>query len=674
MLFKTLPSVAACSLMSIAILTIPAAGAQQIANNVPEGTRQASDLGRVASAQEITITVRLQMQNEAAFDEAVDALYDPASPTFHKWLTEEDLKKYAPGKERSDAVRKELESHGLEILSADENGFSIRARGTAANVESAFNTEIHEFQRNGKIFRANVENARLSGVAGDYVAAVAGLESHEVRPHLRRAVNIKTHKEPPTIPLTKVKADGGLGSIVTDQILSSPETFSFKTPGAKLPVGVYYGNVYNANPALIPDYTPAQLEALYGLPAAYKAGFDGKGQTIVLLEAYGYPTIEADANAFFQLTGLPLLSSSTFKIVYPEGKPVDPNAGVLTGWDIEIALDVQWAHAIAPGAKIVVAAAAGEDTEDLQDAISYITKHHLGDSVNDSWEEVDPDLIAGPLEQKSYDQVLKIAAAKGISFNFSTGDGGDGGLGSPIGAAGVPSNSPHATAVGGTSILNKVHGSGYETLGWGDSVVEINNSGVLDPPMPIPFVGGGGGGESVYFPKPSWQKGLPGTGRQTPDISALADPYTGVPIVVTEDGVQGLQAGWGGTSLACPIFTAFWAIADQKAGHSLGLAAPAIAALKPGVLVDVLPLSSPTNVTGTIVDETGATFYSATALFDGQLYGSTGFTSAVWDVGGGLDFAFGFGLDTSLTVTKGWDNVTGYGTPYGLTFLDAVAK
>jgi hypothetical protein len=63
--------------------------------------------------------------------------------------------------------------------------------------------------------------------------------------------------------------------------------------------------------------------------------------------------------------------------------------------------------------------------------------------------------------------VLEIAAAKGISFQFSSGDGGDGGLGTPSGHPGVPSNSPHATAVGGTSILNKVNGSGYETLGWG---------------------------------------------------------------------------------------------------------------------------------------------------------------------------------------------------------------
>ena len=99
-------------------------------------------------------------------------------------MTEEDLAKYAPTKAQSDAVRKELESHGLQILSADGN--TIRARGTAASVESAFNTQIHEFQRNGKVFRANVVSARLSGAAADYVAGVAGLESHLAQPRTPR--------------------------------------------------------------------------------------------------------------------------------------------------------------------------------------------------------------------------------------------------------------------------------------------------------------------------------------------------------------------------------------------------------------------------------------------------------------------------------------------------------
>jgi subtilase family serine protease len=672
MLSKTFSLMAASSLMSLAILTPPAALAQRIADNVPAGIRQASDLGRVNATEPTTITVHLQLQDKTDFDKKVDALYDPASSTYHKWLTDADLAKYAPPKAQSDAVRKELESHGLEILSSD--GFSIRARGTAANVESAFNTQIHHFQSNGKVFSAHIVNARLSGPAADYVAAVAGLESYQARPNLKRAINPRTGQPPPTIALSKVEASGGLSSLITDQILYTPSAFLFNTPGASLPVGVYFGNVYQANPNLVPDYTPAQLEALYGLPTAYKAGFDGTGQTIVLLEAYGDPTIEADANAFCKLTGLPPFTSSNFKIIYPDGPPVSPVAGILLGWDIEIAIDVQWAHSIAPGAKIVVVVAQGADNESLQAGMSYIIKNHLGNAVSDSWGG-EPDLLSGPLEEQSYDQILEMAAAKGVSFQFSTGDDGDNGLGSPIGAPAVPSNSPHATAVGGTSILNNPNGSGTETLGWGSSLVFLNDQGVQDPPLQeTQYFGGSGGGESAYFPKPSWQKSLPGTGRQTPDVSALADPYTGVPIVLTSQGVQGVQVSWGGTSLASPIFTAMWAIANQHAGHSLGLAAPYIAGLKAGELVDVLPLSSVTNVSGTIYDSSGATYYSPFDVFAGQTYGSTAFTSAIWDVGGDADLALSFGLDSSLTVTKGWDNVTGWGTPNVNTFLKATTK
>jgi subtilase family serine protease len=665
------------SLLAIASIAASPAYAQRSTRGTfapSPATRFASDLGPVNPEEESNITVELKAKDQAAFDKIVEALYDPSSPTYHHWLTNEDLKRYAPTTEQIESVKKELENHGLTILSASENGFSIRAHGSNAQLEQAFSTQLHQFQHNGKVFRATIEEARLTGAAGDYVAGISGLESHKVHPLFKRAINVRTNQPFPSVPLSKVQAtSSGLSSLITDQILTAPSVYTFNTTGASLPVGVYYGNGYNYNATtgVLPDYTPAQLQAAYGLTSAYKQELNGKGQTIVLLEAYGYPTIEQDANAFFSLTGLPLLSSSNFQIIYPEGQPVSPNAGILTGWDGEIALDVQWAHTIAPGAKIIVAAAAGQDSEDFVASINYITNHDLGNSVSDSW-ETDTDIIAGPAEDEAYDAALERAAAKGISFQFSTGDGGDSGLGTPVGAPGVPSNSPHGTAVGGTAILNVVGGSGTQTLGWGDSATFLAAGGPLDPPEPYGLLGGAGGGESLYFAKPSWQKSLPGTGRQVPDVSALADPYTGVPIVLTVGTQQEIEAGNGGTSLASPIFTAFWAIANQKAGHALGQAAPTIAALKSGLL-DVLPLSSPTNVTGTVIDQNGATFYSATALFQGLLDNTTGFTSSVWNLGSGEYLDLGFGIDSSLTVTKGWDNVTGYGTPNGLTFINAVA-
>jgi subtilase family serine protease len=647
------------------------AHAQQAETNVPAGIQLSRDLGFADSAAEINITVHLKLPDKTAFDKAVDALYDPASPTFHKWMTNADLRKYAPAEGQRQMVLQELQKHGLTILSTDSLGFTIRARGSIASVESAFDTEIHQFEYKGRVFRANVRNARLAGAAGDYVSTVAGLESHQVRPLYTRALDPRTQKPFPPVALGK-QATPGFPPGSTTNCLSSPASLTLQgaTP---LPVATYSGTVYSLDPTLICDYLPEQLWTALGLDQVYASGYNGAGQTIVLVEGFGYPTLKKDANTFFKLASLPLLDSSNFSIVYPEGRPV-PDAGILTGWNVEMALDLDWSHSVAPGAKIVVVATNGQDNEDFQHSIMYVAEHSLGNSVSNSYEE-DLDLIAGPLEQTSWEDTLEVASAKGISVNFSSGDSGDNGVGSPVGAPGVPAVAPHATSVGGTSILNDVSNPGSTiTTAWGDTINYLEFFGeVADPPEGAGLFGGSGGGQSVFWAKPSWQKALPGKGRETPDVSALADPYTGVPIVLTNGSTQFLEFGWGGTSLACPIFSAFWAIANEKAGHALGQAAPAIAALHGGIQ-DVLPTSdsSRNNVTGTITDESGTTTVSATDLFSGALFGNTGFTSALWLLDDEDVLVFGFGLDSSLTVRRGWDNATGFGTPYGLAFINAV--
>jgi subtilase family serine protease len=666
-LFRTLTIVSSIALFAVGSSSTCA---QVAATNVPAAIQLFQDLGPVDPSTEINITVHLKLSDKVAFDKAVDALYDPASPTFHHWMTNSDLKKYAPTDEQRQAVRQELENHGLAILSTDAIGFSIRAHGTIGNVESAFHTDIHQFQRNGKTFRANVRNAQLSAEAGNLVSSVAGLESHRVQPLYARALAPRNPKMQ-SVPLSQLAKGSGFPAGSTTQCLSASATNKLKG-NTRLPVAVYTGNVYMENEDLICDYLPAQLQAALGLNQVYAAGINGAGQTIVLVEAYGYPTLEKDANAFFKMAGLPQLDSSNFSILYPQGEP-NPKLGILTGWNIEMAIDLQWAHTIAPGANIVDVVAAGEDSESFQNAVTYVADNQLGNQVSNSYEE-DVDLYAGPLEETSWDDTIEVASAKGISVNFSTGDSGDNGVGSPLGAPGVPSNSPHGTAVGGTSILNDVlNPNSTVTTGWGDNVTVLDSEDqVADPPIQEGLFGGGGGGESVFFAKPSWQQSLPGKGRQTPDVSALADPQTGVPIVITVDHAQEVEFDWGGTSLSCPIFTGFWALANQKAGSSLGQAAPAIAALPYGGVQDVLPTtdSTPTNLTGIITDQNGSTTYSASDLFSEFLYGNKGFTSAFWPPSPYIDI--GFGLDSSLTVHHGWDNVTGFGTPYGIAFINAV--
>ncbi len=674
---------------SVALSTGISAGAQGQTSSVGAALAKVSpslslaeDLGRVDASTPLTLTMHL-VADQAGLDKAVADLYDRSSPNFHKWLTDADLKRYAPTDAQVSKLQKEFENQGLTVLSVGPDNMSVRVRGAASHVESAFGTQLHQFKRNGTTFRANVTQVQLRGEAGYLVSSVAGLEGRTVHPTLKRANNLVTGQPLPSIAVSDVAAAGGLGVVLTDLALLPSTTYTLGTPGS-LPVATITGAQYNRNYTLgagknYVSFLPAQLQQVYGLVAAYKQKLTGKGQTIVLLEAFGYPQMQSDANAFFTLTGLPLLTGDNFSVVYPEGVPTDPNAGVKSGWNEEIALDIQWAHAIAPDAKIVVVLTNGQDNEDMQYSMHYIINHKLGYAVSDSW-EADVDLVSGPLEQQSYEDLLKLAAAKGISFQFSTGDSGDNGLNTPLGAAGVPSDAPHATAVGGTALLNDLNNPGsFLTLGWGNVFALLGTSIPFDPPIAFDFVGGAGGGESTYFPKPSWQAALPGTGRQTPDVSALADPYTGVPILLTVGGSQVILPGIGGTSLASPIFTAFWAIAQQKAGGPLGQAAPLIAALPAGGIQDVLPLTSSTDPVDVITDAQGTKTYGEMQIFSGYTGTNTGFMSAIVNesilpspiYSYFLDLSFG--LDSSLTVTPGWDNVTGYGSPYGLTFINAVA-
>ena len=156
-----------------------------------------------------------------------------------------------------------------------------------------------------------------------------------------------------------------------------------------------------------------------------------------------------------------------------------------------------------------------------------------------------------------------------------------------------------------------------------------------------------------------------------PDISKVADPFTGVEIIQTVDQGNGPQLTVqvvGGTSVACPVFSGVMAVASQKAGHGLGQAAPLLYGLTSGI-TDVVAVASPNNVTGTIDGApAGADALAAplgnTTSFVSALYNSP--FSTRW-------FVITFGTDTSLTTGVGWDNVTGLGTPNGEPFVAALA-
>jgi len=666
---------------TLAVIALSAVGAYQASalssHNVSPGLQLAADRGPVASDAVQTLTVFVKLHDKAGFDAAVKDLYNPESANYHKWFTDADFAKYAPTATDLKTVREELEKQGLSVVSVDPHNFSIRVRGNTSTVEKAFQTQLHTFSYKEKTFQAHVSDAHLTGAAGELVDSVAGLERHQVQPLVTVAKNPKTN-----VPLFQKKVTpNDIGSTllasITGTALSAPALATYTTYGAALPLGVYYGNIYDQNSNLVVAYSPTQLQTHYGLTPLIAQGYDGTGQTIALVEAYGYDAAKTDANAAAKAWGLPALTSKNFEVVYPEGKPLDPDAADLEGWTVEIALDIQSAHAIAPGAKIVVVASSGQDNEDQIASLQYIINNHVANTASSSWEN-DDEIISGSEEETAFNSVLEAGAAAGISFQFSSGDGGDLGLGTPYGAVGVPSNSPYATAVGGTSILNNPSGGADIVTAWGNDLNYINLGGPVDPPTFEFFYAGGGGGESKFFPKPSWQSGLKGSGRLVPDVSALADPFTGFAIIYTDEGTQYALAGIGGTSLASPLFTGIWAIADQYNGGPLGHAGEALNKLKHGQITDVVgttPLNT-SDVTGTIYDSSGATFYPVEALFadanDPYPQIVTEFVSAIWPLASDEALAISFGTDSSLTTNPGWDNATGYGEPNGLPFIQGV--
>jgi subtilase family serine protease len=403
----------------------------------------------------------------------------------------------------------------------------------------------------------------------------------------------------------------------------------------------------------------------------YAQGFDGSGQTIVIVDAYGSDTIQQDAEIFSQIYRLPDLTPANFQIVKAPGLVNNPK-GPARNWTIETTLDVEWAHALAPKANIALVTAT--DRASLDEAVNLAVVRHLGNVISNSWSSIE--IFGNPATHDRMNRILEMAAAEGIDVNFATGDFGDETIRIGIKAVDFPASSPFATAIGGTSLgLNPDHTMAFQT-GWGTNFTRLANpisthSSPVIPPLIFGFQDGAGGGTSVEFAKPAFQAGLPGNARLLPDISMLADPQTGAELIETFNGVTEVGV-IGGTSLATPLFSAVMAIASQKAGHGLGQAAALVYNLPSGAITDVVPISAPTNATGTITTSSGTV-----SLTTQQLVGPTGSTvyyaplfnspaSTRWDV-------LTFGTDSSLKTAVGWDNVTGVGTPNGQAFVDAIA-
>ncbi|MGA2131819.1 MAG: S53 family peptidase [Bryobacteraceae bacterium] len=265
---------------------------------------------------------------------------------------------------------------------------------------------------------------------------------------------------------------------------------------------------------------PAQMVTAYGFSATSN---QGQGQIIGIVDAYDDPKIESDLGVFSTQFGLPSCTTANgcFQKIYATGTAPKPNSN----WASEISLDVEWSHAIAPQAKIMLVEASGQTTAELYQAVDVAVANgatvvSMSWGFNEYSEEVDSD---------------SHFTVPGVTFVAASGDSGHGVL--------YPSASPYVVAVGGTELTLNSNGTWKSEVAWS----------------------GSGGGASAYEAEPSYQASAQTTGsRSTPDVAYDADPKTGVPIYISE-GIYGLL-GWvevGGTSMASPEWAALFAIANS---------------------------------------------------------------------------------------------------------------
>jgi subtilase family serine protease len=664
----SVPARLALGLSAVGLFSLSAFGQVSATVTAPAITQTGQNLGLESPGTPLTLTVWLNLHNRDAMDARVQALYTPGSPTFHQWLTNADLLTYAPTPAEVATVEQQMAANNLTVQAVDPLRMSIRFQGSTSDVESAFNTRISRYLMKGQMVHTTSSQPRMSGAAAGLVHHLSGLNSMQLKPMIKFPINPKTGLQYAGVPLASAGPDG---LVYASECFYAPTSISLSgvsvsdgTPASAAYNGLAYGanpnNTLNGTQAPC-GYSAAQVQVFYGMNTPYGLGYTGAGQTMVIIDSYLQPTALADLKAFSSLNHLPAPTASSFRVYNPYAAI---GTGAENGTDVETDIDVEWAHAMAPGANIALLETFSEDEEDQQAGILYAATQHLGNVISLSYGY--PEKYAGSLASDVFNQVVEVAAAEGIAFNASTGDYGDdsadgAGLGIDVDA---PADSPYATAVGGTSIATSPTDGSIYTVGWGNNlgVLSYDQGTIFDPPQEE-FYGGSGGGTSAYFAKPAYQTALPGTKRLMPDVSALADPFTGVEIVSTDatTGKQFVQV-YGGTSVAAPIFSGMWAIVDEAAGVSLGQAAPYVAAAPGSIIKDILPMTGPDNVTGVITDGNGTTHYSSVALSQ-PLDTTNQFVSALWDVGGGEYINLTFGTDSTLNVTQGWDNVTGYGTP-----------
>jgi len=408
-------------------------------------------------------------------------------------------------KQKFNQVKSYLKGTGLKVVQAFSDLSAIWVEGTVAQVEKAFGVSINQYKLNGKEFYANDADPLLPADIADAVISVAGLENYVAYE--------------PQLVVASSQPQGVAPSIEV--------------------VG--------------PPFDPYEIRAAYGFTGLLALGspnkLNGKGINVAIIDAYGNPTMAADWSAFCTGTvgggagpwsGGALPTTPAIATFYPSGAPVGSSAI----WALETAMDVEWVHAVAPGAKINLVVSKDNSFTYMLAAYQWTIDNKKGAVISMSFGAREIYIPASYLS--AWSAASRKGAKNGATMLASSGDSGYDGWNIIH-----PSSDPYTVAVGGTELvtIGSYPGTWSSETAWS----------------------GSGGGKSILFAKPAWQYGtnVPLDGvRDTPDVSLVADPYTGVYVRCASYSPPSVWWQVGGTSLSAPLWAGFIAIVDQAVGAS----------------------------------------------------------------------------------------------------------
>ncbi|GAA3519627.1 S53 family peptidase [Actinocatenispora rupis] len=607
-----------------------------VPGSTPAWATSANRSGTPQSSDRVGVQVFLNLRDADSAERLATAVSTPGNRQYGHYLSPAQFnKRFAPSDASVQQVSSYLKGQGLSVDGTAAGNRYIDASGTVAQLDKAFGTTLSTYRYKGHSLRAPSRQATLPSSVANLVLSVNGLaETAPLRtPFHHRAsdpASAKTRSAAPSAAPAPAKCSTFWG----EHHQTLPKA---------------YGRT--EFPTYLCGYTPDQLQSGYGVKGPIAKGTDGSGTTVAIVDAYASPTMQADADRYAQENGQGAYAAGQYSEKVFKPFDMQDECGGEDGWNGEEAIDVEAAHATAPGATIRYVGAKNCDTG-LDEALNWIIQNRSADIVSDSWGNTGEDIPASSV--KAEHTIFVQAAAEGIGMYFSSGDSGDEVTAgnTPSAQPDFPASDPYVTAVGGTSMaLGSDNSYQFET-GWGTDVAKVDytqNPAAYASTPPGEFVFGAGGGTSTLFDQPRYQRGVVpsslsraygGTpARVVPDVAALADPYTGMAVGRTIDGTYTVET-WGGTSLACPLFAGVQAVASTHRHVAIGFANPMLYSMyKSSAYRDVLPQRTPVAV----ATPSG----SALVTFD---------------------------HDSSLAAARGYDDVTGLGTPNGAKYVQHASR